>query len=63
MKLAELPRGNISELPVENMTEHLYELAYLRLTELPSTLIQNEFRILLRRGTEPQNRTAPAFLL
>lgn len=63
MKLAELPRENISELPGENTTEHLHKLAYLRLTELPRTLIQNEFCTLLRSGTESHSGTAPAFLL
>lgn len=37
MKFSELLRENISELPEENMTEHLHKLAYLRLTELQRT--------------------------
>lgn len=53
----------LTELPRQNTTEHLHKLAYLKLTELPRTLIQNEFCILLGSGTESHNEIAPAFLL
>lgn len=36
MKLAK-----VSELPGENTTKHLHKLAFLKLTELPRTLMQN----------------------